>query len=127
LGAVPKDEELNSYLEAYFGDRLNENQRAVVISNIHRSLEKEHGMAWFDSIASYVRGLLGKDDSTMASKSPEEVLLDEASTVASLLVKSTEEMDSVLEGLDGGFIKPAPGGGKSLEIDYVLRSSICST
>ena len=128
LGAIPNDEELNSYLEAYYGDRLNEDQRALIISKTHESLEEEHGKTWFDSVASFVKGLIGNDDSTMVSKSPEDVLLNEASNVASLLVKSTEEMDSVLQGLDGGFIKPAPGGGKCFVFDYVLvRSAIFST
>lgn len=116
---MPKDEELNSYLEAYFGDRLQEDQRALVISKLHQSREKEPATAWFDNIASFVSRFLGTEDSTAASKSPEETLIDEATNVASLLVQSTEEMDSVLEGLDGGFIKPAPGGGKCISVDSV--------
>lgn len=112
MGAVPKDEELNSYLEAYYGDRLNEDQRGFVISKIHRSLDKKHDQSWLDSVASFVKKLIGFDDSTVTIMSPEDVLLSDASNVASLLLKSTEEMDSVLTGLDGGFIKPTPGGGK---------------
>jgi len=114
LGASPKDTELNSYLEAYFGDRLSEEQRSHVISETHRALAKEnHVPSAFGDFLSFLGGLLGTKDS-VSHKSTAGAITDEASSVASLLAKSTEEMDSIVQGLDGGYIKPAPGGGKSI-------------
>jgi cobalamin biosynthesis Mg chelatase CobN len=44
----------------------------------------------------------------------------EANSVAKLLIQSTEEMTSVVAGLNGGYIKPAPGGGK-----FIIPSLQC--
>lgn len=111
MGAAPNDEELNSYLEAYFGDRLGEVQRTLAISNLRQTQEKGRRSAWLDDIGLFFNGLFAADDSIVGRNSTEAALMVEASNIVSLLDKSTEEMDSVLEGLSGGFVKPAPGGG----------------
>jgi magnesium chelatase subunit H len=111
LGAVPKDKELDSYLEAYFGDRLSADLRGLVISELHKSLKKkDRRKGPFDEFVSFLGDLFGKQDSQPSPNTPSDDIFDEASKVASLLMRSTEEMDSIVEGLDGGYIKPAPGG-----------------
>ena len=84
LGAKPKDEELNSYLEAYFGDRLTDCQRFSVISRTHEDLGKYPATAWFDSFLSFIKTfLIGSP--TIAGNSLDESVLDEASSIVSLL------------------------------------------
>ena len=118
LGDAPKDSELDSYLEAYFGDRLSEEQRGHVISKVHTASAtsaKQTGLV--AEIASFLRGLIGEESTSTESESWESVA-DEATTIASLLMRSTEEMDAVVEGLSGGYLRPAPGGG-------TLRVAVC--
>jgi magnesium chelatase subunit H len=113
LGKSPTDSEVDAYLEAYFGDRLSDDLRAKVISD----LRNQNGLrqaAPFDSLLSFFRQLAGIEDPGSVETHSASNVVEEASTIASLLVRSTEEMDSILQGLDGGYIKPAPGGGKSL-------------
>lgn len=110
LGAKPQNAELHSYLEAYFGDRITEEQRAQAISVAGRPSDiKPPG--WWTDLTVLFSTLFGSADLSTETGSTGLVLLDEATTVAKLLIQSTEEMDSILVGLDGGYIKPAPGGG----------------
>lgn len=114
LGALPSDEELDAYLEAYFGDRLSEDQRALVLSKAHASRDGKTSGDFLGDFASFIKNFLGIDSNLPTTESPHEAVLDEASNVAALLERSTEEMDSVVGGLDGRYIKPKPGGGKVL-------------
>jgi magnesium chelatase subunit H len=113
LGAEPTDHELNSYLEAYFGDRLDLDHRERVISNLRKAQANEFELSWFDSFVSFFQDLFVTNESNTSAKSIEQELLDEASSIALGLSRCTEELTSVLEGLNGGYIKPAPGGGKN--------------
>lgn len=54
--------------------------------------------------------LRAPDNSEVEKKSELESTLDEAMLITKLLDQSTEEMDSLIVGLDGGYIKPKPGG-----------------
>jgi magnesium chelatase subunit H len=111
LGARPSNAELSAYLEAYFGDRLSDDQINSVISKLEQSHEVQLPM-WLQTIASLIGFSFGSADSTYDAHSLEITEVNEASAVVNLLVKSTEEMDSVVVGLEGGFIKPGAGGGK---------------
>jgi len=108
FGAVPTDEELDSYLEAYFGERLSEEHRQIAISTWKDSNQKDgmDGRNFLEQIISFFQG----EQHNTEPKSNEEVLLEEASTIVSLLGRSSEEIDSLVKGLDGGYINPAPGG-----------------
>lgn len=108
-GADPKDEELDSYLEAYFGERLSSDERARVITEARKYVRKlRQAKNPIDAfVKKFVSSFLGTGDSHELVPGD---TLREAKTIASLLMKSTEEMDSLVEGLDGGYIKPAPGG-----------------
>lgn len=108
LGKVPNEDALDSYLEAYYGDKFSAELR-------HRAILKwkqQDGNQESNVIVQLVeffrdlfvrRGHLGE-------KTEDEMMLDEASNIVSLLGRSHEEIGSVLNGLDGGYILPKPGG-----------------
>jgi magnesium chelatase subunit H len=112
FGAEPTDDGLNSYLEAYFGERLDKDQRELVIANLRQSREKKEKATWFDNIVTLMEDFFRGSDSPNTESAKVNVH-QEANSIASLLSQSTEELTSLLEGLDGGYIKPAPGGGKN--------------
>jgi magnesium chelatase subunit H len=112
LGAEPTDQELNSYLEAYFGDRLSADHREHVIARLRKARSRESDIPWFDSFLSFFKGLFETSELQASNKPDEKDVLDEAHSIAAALSRSTEELSSVLEGLNGGYVKPAPGGGK---------------
>lgn len=82
------------------------------------------GSFWSDEIAALLGRVFASGDSSKVS-TVEDILLNEAQSIASLLAKSTEELTSVVAGLDGGYIKPAPGGGKNLpcSLSFLLMFS----
>jgi magnesium chelatase subunit H len=105
LGSKLKDCELDSYLDAYFGDRLSSLQRHETISTFHCTSQKDE--IW--PLASFLHRIIGLSEA-LVEKSPDDKFLEEASSIASLLDRSTEEMDSILVGIDGGYVRPKPGG-----------------
>jgi magnesium chelatase subunit H len=107
----PSNAELSAYLEAYFGDRLSDDQLNSVISKLEQSHEVQLPM-WLQTLASFIAFSVGAADSTYDAHSSDITEVNEASAVVNLLVRSTEEMDSVLIGLDGGYIQSGAGGGK---------------
>lgn len=114
FGAAPTDDDLDAYLEAYFGDRLSKEHRNIVISNLRKSNEAaKTGTLWYDDLVTFVQSIFGLDNSQQDSTTGEDNLLTEAKSITSLLIQSTEELTSVVAGLNGGYIKPAPGGGKN--------------
>jgi magnesium chelatase subunit H len=108
LGLNPSDEELNSYLEAYFGDKLSEQHRDEVIRKWRKDQVRANSSAGFlYSFLSWLISLGSPEEETILS---EDSAIQEATEIVSLLSKSNEEVHSVLTGLDGGYIKPGPGG-----------------
>jgi magnesium chelatase subunit H len=85
LGEAPNEEKLNSYLEAYFGDRLPEKAREAIIANEQETLE-----------IFYSNG--------------HSEIVKEAQDIKNLLIQNTEELTNLLRGLNGEYIPPAPGG-----------------
>lgn len=88
FGEAPNAEELRSYLAAYFGERLSEEEvRAIVWEGnepqrrrVRREEEREN--------ESFEEGLQVRD----------------------LLMQTTDELMNLLRGLNGEYIPPAPGG-----------------
>jgi cobalamin biosynthesis Mg chelatase CobN len=124
FGAALTDDDLNSYLEAYFGDRLSKEHRDIVISNVRKSNGEEMGSVWYDDLVSFLDSIFGSGAVRQGETSDEENLITEAQSIATLLTQSTEELTSVVAGLNGGYIKPAPGGGKLYRTR--LAEYICS-
>lgn len=121
LGKLPTDEELASYLRAYFGERLSEEECATAIASWHDSLESkgltsEHlGVAgvWSKVKAFFQSFMEGYDIDTaqdLTNQTDHADVLVEAVSIVSLLGQSTEELDGVLNALGGGYVPPAPGG-----------------
>ncbi|MGB3291772.1 MAG: magnesium chelatase subunit H [Phormidesmis sp.] len=80
LGAAPTDEQMESYLEAYFGDRYTEAFRTAISS-------------------------LGDPPASVDSQQ-----LEEARLIRDRLQQTTDELTNLLRGLNGEYIPPAPGG-----------------
>ncbi len=110
LGSPPTDDEMLSYLQAYFGDSLDENDCRKAIEAHKKHIAEHDGMPSFwtslQEFATKYFGLSFAGDSDEASSNT----FTEAKDVVSLLSANTEELDSVLSALDGGYVKPAPGG-----------------
>jgi len=90
LGEPPNYEEMTSYLEAYFGERLSQEkvQKLVFEENEpqrRRGRREEEKEGW-DGV--FEEGLLVRD----------------------LLLQTTDELTNLLRGLNGEYILPAPGG-----------------
>jgi magnesium chelatase subunit H len=86
LGEVPNSEALNSYLEAYFGDRLPQAAREAIIKGDREMLEALYANNDYSEI------------------------IKEAQTIQALLNQTTDELTNLLRGLNGEYILPAPGG-----------------
>lgn len=110
LGSAPTDEELDGYLEAYFGEALSKEHRHVAITRLRETQRqsKTKGSLFENFTSRLIDFLRGADQNAPRAEEPE--LLYQAQSIAFLLDKSTEEIDSVLEGLNGGYIRPKPGG-----------------
>ncbi|EAM49451.1 magnesium chelatase subunit H [Crocosphaera watsonii WH 8501] len=86
LGEIPNQEQLDSYLEAYFGENLTERERKAITSEspeLQYILESANGRSETIQEAIYIRDLLKQ---------------------------TPEELSNLLRGLNGEYIPPAPGG-----------------
>ena len=91
---------------------MSDEQRSLVISKTHALQPKKDSDGMFHSFRSFIQGIFGGFTVHEAKDSSEHDVIVEAVSIAALLLRSTEEMDSVLGGLDGRYIKPKPGGGE---------------
>ena len=85
LGEPPNSEEMTSYLEAYFGERLSQEQVKAIVSQTSTG-KMPVPQEGFDGV--FEEGLLVRD----------------------LLLQTTDELTNLLRGLNGEYILPAPGG-----------------
>lgn len=120
LGSKPTDKELASYLNAYFDDRLTEDEVENVIAAWHeqkwKSEEKQSTPGFLSWLRNFADNFMGERDQDSSSTSDaakthtmeKDVL--EAMKIVDLLSRNTEEIDAVIDVLDGGYVKPAPGG-----------------
>ena len=106
LGSSPTDDELFSYVEAYFGDRISPDGCRRVIALFREKQSRAFSANVFLEMISFVKNLFGSTQ----TESSEATLEKEALNIVELLDRSTEELDAVLSGLNGGYILPAPGG-----------------
>lgn len=124
LGAKPKEKDIDSYLEAYFGERLSHSDREAVVQNALFSNKKKEGAGPWAALASFWSNLIDDKSSELPVEELQHGELEEARSIAALLLKSTEELDGVLSGLDGGYIKPAPGGGECAVVLVRVRLNL---
>ena len=106
FGNDPNDEEVNSYLGAYFGDKLDEHSLHQAYDRFRRSSE-ESGRNVLEELIHVVKGRFRGNAAIVDGA---HSVVDEASSIIHSLRKSHEELSSLMTGLDGGYIKPKPGG-----------------
>ena len=94
FGQAPAPEELSSYLNAYFGDRLSPDLIKQIIEN--KLSDKP-------DLASLARRYPASEPLTAD-------LLAEAVNICDRLTQTTDELTNLLRGLNGEYIPPAPGG-----------------
>jgi magnesium chelatase subunit H len=108
LGADPSDEEVRSYLSAYFGDKLDDRNLQDAFKEYRKELEKGN-RGVLENILESFKGVF-----SMQSDNSEQIIhhgvVDEAASIIHSLKRSHEELGSLITGLDGGYIKPKPGG-----------------
>ena len=90
LGEPPNSEEMTSYLEAYFGERLSPEQVQKLVFEENEP-QRRRGRREEDK-----EGLDG--------------VFEEGLLVRDLLLQTTDELTNLLRGLNGEYILPAPGG-----------------
>jgi magnesium chelatase subunit H len=119
LGSAPSDEHLASYLEAYFGDKLTIEDASEIVAEWHRYTDssKIDFDSPFSGFLEWIKKFLGRSDSdgqalesTSSSDADSASVHDNALKIVSLLAQSTEELDSVINALDGGYVPALPGG-----------------
>lgn len=113
LGDEPTDDQLVAYVEAYFGQRLEGIDSHALVSEWRKTSEKieVHSQNPFSWLTSFIGQLLeGKESVQEAEPEPHDILKTEVNQIVSLLSRSTEELDSVVTALDGGYVEAAPGG-----------------
>lgn len=109
LGSAPSDEELLSYLTAYFGDSLSEKDCQKAIDLYKDSMRRHDDLDIIAMIQDLFKNIF-HSETQQPNNDINEASLNEAQEVVKLLSKNTEELDGVLCALDGGYVKPAPGG-----------------
>lgn len=107
LGAEPTEAEIKAYLEAYFGEELANEDLETVLHAYNAKADNawQAGLPeWLTSIAKLFQVNVKSDTASHTG------IVSSASHVASLLKCSTEELDAVVNALDGGYVAANPGG-----------------
>jgi magnesium chelatase subunit H len=112
LGEAPDDAALFSYLEAYFGEKLSAEEIKAVVSERKKRQGTTTGDNPLASLIEYFSDLWVSNlwEGSPPVDSKEDSLRDEALDIASLLDATTDEMENVVNALDGGYVPAAPGG-----------------
>jgi magnesium chelatase subunit H len=105
LGSKPTADDLKSYLSAYFDDALTEEEYSVILNS-------KEGTAHEWTIIDFFIDLAQKFGLQFGTNEAEEhgTTVQTATEIVSLLNRNTEELEGILNLLDGGYIPPAPGG-----------------
>ncbi|MEG4445378.1 cobaltochelatase subunit CobN [Microcoleus sp. AT9_B5] len=90
LGKPPNSEEMTSYLEAYFGERLSQEQVRELVFEENEPQRR--------------RGRREEEKEGLGG------VFEEGLLVRDLLLQTTDELTNLLRGLNGEYILPAPGG-----------------
>ncbi|NDJ20154.1 magnesium chelatase subunit H [Nostoc sp. B(2019)] len=97
LGEAPNEEDMASYLEAYFGEELAEKNEP----------QREVGAAASADL-NFSQGETPKANG--GHRERREEIEEEERQIIDLLMQTTDELTNLLRGLNGEFIPPAPGG-----------------
>ncbi|KAL7508774.1 hypothetical protein ACHAXN_005850 [Cyclotella atomus] len=118
LGGKPTDQELASYLNAYFKDKLSDDDITAVIAKAKADAHHvtETNDEWWHNLISWLhefpKTFMGEDSTPSDDLlvGIEDTTKQEAVDIAHLLSRNAEELDSVINALNGGYVLPAPGG-----------------
>ena len=117
LGSKPTEKELHSYLNAYFNERLSEDEiesvinkvKNVDVSHVEHNESPLNILSWLKEFPKNF-GIDNGSTSSEVSHGNDSDDAREAADIVSLLSKNTEELDAVICSLNGGYVLPAPGG-----------------
>ncbi|KAL3906436.1 MAG: hypothetical protein SGILL_009271, partial [Bacillariaceae sp.] len=110
LGSAPTEDEMKTYLEAFYGDEITEDEVLQAIQEYKkqsRAGSEDSSVDWWDSLVSWFSG---KEAATEQEPSTHNHKVSNAAHIAQLLHRSTEEADAIVTALDGGYVLPNPGG-----------------
>jgi len=114
LGSTPSDEGMASYLQAYYGDELQE-EHCLDLVREWREESKDSGSVPQTenpllSLLNWVTNGGGPPESTTAPEDESSSMIAGSKEIMSLLERNTEELESIVRSLDGGYVPAAPGG-----------------
>jgi magnesium chelatase subunit H len=116
LGKIPDAEELESYLEAYYGEDL---PREIITAICHHnnSFDPNANSKENPPLISFLKEekylydkYLFKYGKNETEKEELKLKINEALKIKDLLKKNIEEITNLIKGLNGEYIPPAPGG-----------------
>ena len=114
LGSKPTDSELVSYLNAYFNDRLTVDEIQNIIASYPKNKDRNSQdelskiiMSWFEE---FRKNFMGDESDDVQTNIATNHTTNEALEIVELLSKNVEELESVVNALNGGYVLPAPGG-----------------
>jgi len=112
LGSEPTEEHLKSYLKAYFGDdHISDVECDQVIASCRRGGSGDGGFDFnLEAVISWFQNLFSSGDEAKQKQKQHESIHTEAQEITRLLLQTTQELDSVVGSLNGGYVLPAPGG-----------------
>ncbi|KKI99558.1 protoporphyrin IX magnesium chelatase, partial [Prochlorothrix hollandica PCC 9006 = CALU 1027] len=103
LGQKPHPEQLETYLEAYFGDKLP----AAALRAL--CYQPDQLQPWLGDQGASLKRRLGEVDAEPAIVAL-TAIIQEAESIRDLLHQTPDEISNLLRGLNGEYIPPAPGG-----------------
>lgn len=110
LGDEPTEEEIKTYLGAYYSNDMTEDKINEVLKEYrqrNQASQDEKSLDWWNFFLALFKG---EESTSETDIPPHDNKISEAVEVATLLRRSTEEMDAIVNALDGGYVLPNPGG-----------------
>jgi len=113
LGSPPSTKQaMESYLNAYFGEQLSDDDRQNIFDawqneNSSQESKSENPLV---SFLSWLKSFIDTKRTDKVEERGYSQLEKEALEILSLLNRNTEEIDSIINCLDGGYVPAAPGG-----------------
>ncbi|NEP39489.1 MAG: magnesium chelatase subunit H [Okeania sp. SIO2G4] len=101
LGEVPNEEELKSYLEAYFGEKDTDFGHGYTDDGVKKDAKNMRDLLMRNA---------DKLDTDFGHGYTDDGVKKDAANIRDLLMQNTDELTNLLRGLNGEYIPAAPGG-----------------
>ncbi|GFZ95620.1 magnesium chelatase subunit H [Okeania sp. KiyG1] len=105
LGEVPNQEELKSYLDAYFGEEI-----AGLDSDLGHGCTDDRVNKNVGNMRNLLVQNADKLDSDLGHGYTDDYVMQSVVNIRDLLMQNTDELTNLLRGLNGEYIPAAPGG-----------------